>query len=161
MALDGLSERLDSPKVTTLIAWLTAIVTVTILVIAVLYWPQVLGRTGDIQRNSDLAACRSQANVAVTQARTEFDVARADRDTAATHLNLLVNEGLVAAVTGDDATFDRVVDELVAARAEVMAAENRVVDRTEDLRDAGNRYQALVALSREDPSAFLDWCGRR
>lgn len=156
---DGLTERLDSPKVTTLIAWLTAIVTVTILVIAVLYWPQVLGRTGELQRNSDLAACRSQANVAVTQARTEFDVARADRDTAHTHLNLLVNEGLVAAVTGDDATFDRVVDELVAARAEVTEAEDRVVERTADLRAAGDRYRELVALSREDPAAFLEQCG--
>jgi hypothetical protein len=153
-----MTDRLDSPKVTTLIAWMTAVVTVAILVIAVMYWPQVLGRTNEIQQNSDLAACRSQANATVTDARTEFDVARATRDTAATHLTVLTNEGLVAAVTNDDATFARVLGELPAARQAVTDAEQVVVDRTANLRDVTARYHDLVVLSRQDPAAFLRHC---
>lgn len=146
------------PKITDLLGILTAILTVCIVVMAVLYWPTLSTRTTEIRDSADLASCRAQANAAVTEARTEFDVARATRDTAATHLTVLTNEGLVAGVTGDDATFERILGSLNAARAEVTTAEAVVVDATEHLREVSAAYKAKVIESREDPKTFLAEC---
>lgn len=146
------------PKITDLLGILTAILTVAIVVMAVLYWPTLSTRTTEIRDSADLQSCRAQANAAVTEARTEFDVARATRDTAATHLTVLTNEGLVAGVTGDDVTFERILGSLNDARAEVTQAETIVVDATEHLREVSANYKAQVIKSREDPKRFLAEC---
>lgn len=117
--------------------------------------------TQQVVRSAELNACRSQAAAKVTEARTEFDVARADRDTVASHLTAATNEGLAAAVTGDDTTFASILEEVPVIRAELIAAEEQVVATTRALRAASDLYRVQVIQSREDPDVFLRQCKAR
>lgn len=142
------------------ITWVLALSAVVVVLVG-LGTPAVISTsntTGKVVEAADIQGCRSQANASVTEARTEFDVARATRDTAATHLTVLTNEGLVAGVTGDDETFERILGELNAVRVEVTEAEAVVVDATEHLREVAAVYKERVIQSREDPDTFLREC---
>lgn len=142
------------------ITWVLVLSAVVVVLVGI-GTPAVISTSNTTQKvieAADLQGCRSQANTKVTEARTEFDVARSERDTAATHLTVLTNEGLVAAVTGDDVTFERVLADVVDARAAVVRAEQVVVAATGHLRDVSASYAAAVVQSREDPGAFLAEC---
>lgn len=151
-------RALGSERLTAVMAWITVALVAATVLLAAIYGPNILNSTNAVKDGTDLQGCRSQANAMVTEARTEFDVARAERDTAATHLTVLTNEGLVAGVTGDDATFERVLGDLNAARAEVLTAEASVVEATQHLRNVSATYKAKVVQSRENPDAFLRQC---
>ena len=155
---DSLRERLQDPRLTDVLGVLTAVLAVTILVIVAVYVPGLAGRTAEIRRTADLAACRSQAAAEVTEARTRFDVARADRDTVATHLTAATNEGLAAAVAGDTAALDRLLDLVPSIRQDLIDAELLVVAATDELREASDLYRVRVIESREDPDRFLREC---
>lgn len=114
--------------------------------------------TDEVRRNGDITGCRSELNAGVTEARTEFDVARSERDTATTELNLLTNAGLQAAVTDDDDGLAEIASQLTAARAEVTAAEAVVVAATAHLREVSADFADAISLSRDDPAAFLEMC---
>lgn len=161
MVFDRVRARLADPKVTDLLGILTMVLTAIVLILAVLYGPDLLSRTDEIRRTADLAACRSQAASAVTEARTEFDVARSERDTVATHLTVLTNEGLASAVTGDDEGFAAVLGKVPHVRQELLDAEARVIQTTRDLRDASARYTEQLITSRTNPAGFLAACRAR
>lgn len=153
----SIETKIPSDRRITLVLTLTAVV----VLLVGLGTPAVISTSNTTQKvvdGTNLNACRAQANAKVTDARTGFDVARSQRDTLATHLTGDLVEGLVAAVTDDDARLEQIVVEIPKVRADVDAAEQRVVEATKHLRDVADDYAAAVVQSREDPAAFLDEC---
>ena len=157
-------EAPGAPRIDRAISWLNAgifAVTFAVLILAALTYPRVVGVDSGVEAQleaNEIAGCRSQSSARVTDARTAFDVARATRDTEATHLSLLIAEGLVAAVTDDEPTLIRVLGEIGPARERVATAEQRVVKATEHLNDTNTRHKERVQLSIDDPDGFRDLC---
>jgi hypothetical protein len=131
---------------------------VPLVLIGTLFTISTTNTAGEVVKGNEVAGCRSEFNSQVTDARTAFDVARAERDTAATELNLLTNAGLQAAVTDDAATLRVVFERLPEARSLVDKRERIVVDATKNLHDVSDAYVVAVKLSRSNPKAFLDKC---
>lgn len=150
--------RLANPKVTDLLALVTALVTAVLLVLAVLYWPRITTTTIDLSRSTQIQGCRSQSNAMVTAARTEFDVARAMRDTEATRLSLLIAEGLVDIAIGDTDHLRELIPAIEDARRAVATAEDEVVEATAVLRSEQDRHADATQLSITDLDAYLRAC---
>lgn len=136
-------------------------VVIALMIVGTPFVISTANTTQEVRDASDLNACRSEASSKVTDARTAFDIARSERDTAATELGLLTNAGLQAAVAGDDASLLTLTSKLPAARAQVHAKEEVVVDATHRLLDVSAGYVDAVRLSREDPDLFLQQCKER
>lgn len=154
---ESIQRSLAHPGVTTAIAWATAFVTIAFLVLGVLYWPRIAeGQTTQLE-TQQVQGCRSASNSLVTAARTDFDVARAARDTEATHLNLLIAQALES-VAVRDGTLPTVVAQIREQRELVRRAEVVVVDATRDLREAQVEHERRTLLSLEHPSDFLSEC---
>lgn len=115
----------------------------------------------EVARNDRLDACRAAYGAAVTDARTEFDIARSARDTAATELDVLTNLGWQAIFTDDGPTGQQVLSELPNARDLVREGEQHVAAATAALSEAATTYVAQVDISRTDPDGFLETCERR
>lgn len=141
----------------TLLLILTGAV-VPLVLIGTLFTISTTNTAGEVVQGNEVTGCRSEFNSRVTDARTEFDVARSERDTAATELNLLTNSGLQAAVSGDDATLAEVFANLPAARALVDEREQAVVEATIHLHEVSDAYVEAVQLSRANSTAFLAQC---
>lgn len=154
---EDLQRKLAHPGVTTAIAWATAIVTVAFLILGILYWPRIADGQNTQLQTQQVLGCRSASNSVVTAARTDFDVARAARDTEATHLNLLIAEALES-VALRDGTLPKVVAQIREQRELVRRAEVGVVDATSLLRAAQDEHERLTLLSLEHPDDFLSQC---
>lgn len=135
-----------------------ALVVLVTLGLAAIYFPQFASKTNDLSTSTRIQGCRTQSNAMVTAARTEFDVARAQRDTAATHLNLLIANGLVDVAKNDDDALAALLPEIIAATDEVDGAEEAVVAATAVLRDENARHQRSTQLSIENPEKYLRDC---
>lgn len=112
----------------------------------------------EVRHGNDIASCRSAYAAAVTEKRTNFDIARSHRDTSAAIVNLTLLELAQAALFGDDATVDELQRQLPALRQEVREANESVAAADEALIDANDTYQAALEQSRSDPDAFLASC---
>jgi hypothetical protein len=100
--------------------------------------------TAQLERANDLQSCRASF-------RTQVDDADALLAQARAELDVLTNAGLEASVRDDDAALLRIVAELQPAR-------ELVTTRSVELQAAVTTYQRRVALSRDDPKAFLREC---
>lgn len=149
---------LAKPDVTDLLLIVTTILTVVLLVLGALYWPRITTTTTELSESSRIQGCRSQSGAMVTEARTEFDVARATRDTASTYLLALIAEALSDVASGDREHLLALVDEVEASRQETIDAEDAVVAATAELRAQQDRHAEAIRLSITDPSAFLAAC---
>lgn len=158
MTREDLQRRLSHPGVTTAIGWATAVVTAGILVLAVLYWPRIIDGQSSQLTASQVQGCRSSSNSLVTAARTDFDVARATRDTEATHLNLLIAQALVDVGERDRAGLEAQLAAITDAQEQVRKAEVVVIDATRALRRAQDEHERRTLLSLEDPTAYLAEC---
>lgn len=98
-------------------------------------WVSASGRAGvaAIDRNGEIANCRSNLNAHVVLAKAEVDD--------------VVLDGLIAAAVGDDTDMLAVVERIAAVR------ERRDV--------AVNAYGEGTELAERDPDAFLRSCRRR
>lgn len=132
-----------------------------VAVLVILGTPAIINASStsdEVARSQRLDSCRSSYASRVTDARTDFDVARSERDTAATELGLLTNAGLQAAVEDNDDRLSRVFASLPAARALVEEREKTVAVATKALREAADTYVEQASLARTDPDAFLASC---
>lgn len=135
-----------------------ALVVLVTLALAAIYFPQFASRTNDLSQSTRIQGCRSQSNAQVTNARTEFDVARANRDTAATRLNLLIAEGLVDVARSDEVALAELLPNIESARTAVSNAEGDVVSATRALRAAQEEHQIRTDQSISNPRQYLIDC---
>lgn len=128
----------------------------------VLYGTPTVIRTSnaahEVQRGNDLAACRSSYAAQVTEARTAFDIARSQRDSADAEADVVVLELAIAAIFGDDDTVARLRDRLPAMRQVILDRNADVADADDALIAANDIYQAALERSRSDPDGFLAAC---
>lgn len=152
-------DRLLSPKVTDALGWMTLIVVILVAIVSVAYFPNIFSRTNEVRDGNLLASCRASYSAQVTNRRTLFDLARARRDDALSHVDLLTNEITEEAIFGrDEARIAELRALLPDARAAVIEGNARVREATLDLHEANSTYQEQVALSRIDPDTFLQEC---
>lgn len=114
--------------------------------------------TSEVRKSTELAGCRSAYAAEVTDRRTEFDIARSHRDTAAAVVNLTLLELAQAAIFGDDTRVQELEAQLPALREAVRDANEAVADADAALIAANQVYQDAIALSRSDPEQFLADC---
>lgn len=100
--------------------------------------------TGALADSTDLSSCRSEANAALTDARSDVDRLRTESDALQLQFNDSLTRGDAAALVMLGPQFEPLRIRLV--NAQVVA-------------DARNtEYQAAVRLSVDDPDRFLSLC---
>lgn len=117
------------------------------LVGGVIAVPKILSSastTKAVARGNELTACRATARAEVDDAAARLQSARALLDT-------LTNQGLEAAARQDRAALRALVAELAPAREAVVAQAGQLDATT-------SHYKTVVALSRDDPTKFLNLC---
>lgn len=149
---DIIKEQLAHPRWTTAIAWATAALMLFMLVLAAMYWPRITSSTDTTEQLSQVQGCRSASNSIVTAYRTDFDVARASRDTEATHLSLLIAEALES-VANRDGRLAVITPQIADQRERVRKAEVVVVEATRQLGAAQDQHDQRTLLSLEDVDA--------
>lgn len=141
----------------TIVLWLSGIVVVLIA----LGTPALISTsntTREVRDGTELSGCRSSYAADVTDRRTEFDIARSHRDTAASQVNITLLELAQSAIFGDDARVRELEGQLSGLRQAVADANVKVSEADEALIDANDIYQGAVTLSRDNPDAFLIAC---
>lgn len=160
---DRVLAWLDRPGLMKAMGLLTVGIVLGTLVLVVLYGPDILNSTSAVKDGTELTGCRSSYSAEVTDRRTEFDIARSHRDSAASEVNLVLLELAQAAIFGDDSKVAELQGQLPGLRQEVRIANVAVAEADAALIEANDIYQDAVALSRDDPAQFLADCsnGRR
>lgn len=152
-------DRLLSPKITNVLGWMTLIVVILVAVISAAYFPNIITRTNEVRDGNMLDSCRAFYSAEVTNRRTQFDVARSQRDDALSFVDLLTNEITEEVIFGEDeARITELRALLPGARDAVVDANVRVRAATRDLNEANATFQDKVLLSRTDPVAFIQEC---
>lgn len=155
---DKVLDRLKSPHLTTWLGIATMVVVIITFALAALYGPDILNSTTAVEEGTNLTGCRSSYSAVVTDKRTEFDIARSHRDNAASEVNLVLLELAQAALFGDDAKVAELEGTLPGLRQAVRTANDMVLEADAALIAANDDYQVAVALSRDDPAAFIAAC---
>lgn len=112
----------------------------------------------EVSRGNQLAACRSTSSAAVTDKRTEFDIARSDRDSVRADADTLLLALSRAAIFGDRDRVRDLAAQIDATDARLQEAQAKVDKADQALLDANAAYQDAIALSRQDPEGFLTDC---
>lgn len=141
----------------TIVLMLSAVVAVLVI----LGTPAVINASStvdEVVRGNQFDSCRSTAAAKVTDKRTEFDIARSDRDSVRADADTLLLALSRAALFGEE---DRLADlsaQIDETDARLQEAQDRVDEADSALLDANDAYQAAIALSRQDPERFLANC---
>lgn len=152
-----IEERRSPDRRITIVLWLSGIVVVLIA----LGTPAVISTsntTREVRDSTELSGCRSSYSADVTDRRTEFDIARSHRDTAAALVNLSLLELAQSAIFGDDVRVREIEAQLPELRERVRDANAAVGQADAELIEANDIYQAAVALSRTNADRFLAQC---
>lgn len=139
----------NASQATRRLLWLTAIVTLFILVIgATTLWQTLNTSTTTAKlRDSDLiASCARELRSQVDDATTWMDETDGARDA-------VILDGLLAVARGDEAALIEIVERGDLAQIEADLA-------LQNLHDVNENYREQAHLSRTDPEAFIEQCNR-
>lgn len=129
------------------------------VVIAVLFI--ALGTSGAVSAVDDgntVQGCRSSYAALVTDARTQFDIARSDRDSVRAEADTLLLQLARAAILGDSERVEELDDLLVPVESKLVTAEEKVDRADAHLIAANDDYQAAIERSNQDRDEFVQEC---
>lgn len=155
---DKIRSKLLDPKVTDWLGVATIVVVVLLFALVGLIGSGILGTTSALEDSTDLTGCRATYSAEVTNKRTEFDIARSHRDTAAHELSLLTNQITEDGLLNNGDQLPTLQPLLDPARQKVRELNKAVEDADAALLQANAEYQDAVTFSRVDPSKFLASC---
>lgn len=152
--LQDAAEFSRSDKIIIILGFVMALATVAMVTIGGFSLPAALSANRNalsaaeaskqVERNTDIANCRAQA-------RVEYDKAlQLAADTKAI-VDFTTNQGLAAALRGDDAAANEIA---TRAADERQAA----LDASHDASAVADEYQGRIRLAISDPDLFLQEC---
>lgn len=97
-----------------------------------------------VERNTDLANCRAQA-------RTTYDQALQRAADLKAVVDFTTNQGLAAALHGDDRTANEIAERATQERQDAL-------DASHEASLTGDAYQARIRTAISDPDSFLQEC---
>jgi hypothetical protein len=136
----------------------TALLLLLLFFIVILYGPGLRANTGAIKDGTDLQGCRSQHSAPVTDARTDLDVAKSERDRAASQHTLTQTAITKEALFGNETAVAPLLVVLERDAAAVEEANATVVEKEQAYSEANATYQKAIDISLNNPAAFLATC---
>jgi hypothetical protein len=151
----------DTDARLSILGGLTALLTLSVVVMAVMYGPTLTeGGTAaqEVRASAQVDNCRAQFRGHVDITRANLAVVVAEHATVVAEHNTALGEGLEAVVARDDQARDDALARLADLRSEIDSLNVRVDRAAARVQDAARNFQDAANLAAEDRPGFLDRC---